>query len=305
METLVIERSGTGGQAAVTERLDNYPGFSKGITGAAFADELTEQAKRFGVEILQAQEVVEIGVDGEGQAGHEGDHHYVKTGNGDVYCATALVVALGTNYKRLGVEGEEDFIGAGVHFCATCDGPFYKGREIMVVGGGNSAAEEAIGLSKFGSKVTLLVRKEQLAASKVIIDKLNSISNVEVRYNTQIQAFRGEGHLESVTVLNNLNNETYEEKPAAVFVFVGLTPNTGFLKDSAIKMDERGFITTSRTLETSIRGIFAAGDCRAGSTKQVASAVGEGATVALMVREHLKEHDEMVDRAHLVEMTEA
>jgi len=305
IETLVIERSGVGGQAGVTERLDNYPGFSKGISGAAFADELGEQARRFGVEILQAQEVVEIGAAETTEhdaTGHGGEHRFIKTETGDMYYATAIVIASGSDYKRLGVAGEEDYIGAGVHFCATCDGPFYKGKEIFVVGGGNSAAEESIGLSKFGSKVTLLARKDSLAASKVIIDKLNSLKNVEIRYNTEVKAFKGEGHLETITVFNNKSNETVEEMVNGVFVFVGLNPNTQFLRNSpAIKLDERGFIATDRTLQTSLTGVFAAGDCRAGSTKQVASAVGEGATAALMVREYLKEHEDLTDHASIIE----
>jgi thioredoxin reductase (NADPH) len=306
IETLVIERSGLGGQAGVTERLDNYPGFSKGITGAAFAEELVEQARRFGVEILPAQEIVEVGTDAmlpplTGHGGHN-DHRYVKTGSGDIYGATAVLLAPGSSYKRLGVEGEEDFIGAGVHFCATCDGPFYKGQEIFVIGGGNSAAEEGIFLTKFGSKVTLLVRGDKLSASKVIVDKVNSLANMEVRFQTEVKAFKGETRLQSVTLHNLQTDETYEEKPGGVFVFIGLTPNTAFLgSTAAIKLDERGFIPTSRTLETSLPGVFAAGDARAGSTKQVASAVGEGATAALMVREYLKDHESQADYANLVE----
>ncbi len=307
IETLVIERSGLGGQAGVTERLDNYPGFAKGITGAAFAEELTEQARRFGVEILSAQEVIEVGSDAmlpESNSPHAGhsDHRYVKTATGDIYGATALLLTPGSSYKRLEVEGEEDFIGAGVHFCATCDGPFYKGKEIFVIGGGNSAAEEGIFLTKFGSKVTLLVRGDKLSASKVILDKVNSLPNMEVRYHTEVKAFKGQTRLESVTLLDNKTGETSEEKPGAVFVFIGLNPNTEFLRHSdGLKLDERGFLPTSRTLETSLSGVFAAGDARAGSTKQVASAVGEGATAALMVREYLKEHEQQADYASLVE----
>ncbi len=306
IDTLVVERSGVGGQAGVTERLDNYPGFSKGISGAAFADELGEQARRFGVEILPAQEIVEVGaaknIDNQ-ETGHIGDHRFVKTASGDIYYATAILLAPGSNYRRLEVDGEEDFIGAGVHFCATCDGPFYRGREIFVIGGGNSAAEESIFLSKFGSKVTLLVRGDQLKASKVIADKINSLPNVELRFRTQVKAFEGErGHLTNVTLENNKTGESWEEQIAAVFVFIGLDPNTAFLKNSpGVKLDERGFITTSRTLETGLHGVFAAGDARADSTKQVASATGEGATAALMIREYIKEHNDLADRAAIIE----
>lgn len=298
IETLVIERSTLGGQAGVTEQIDNYPGFSKGIKGAQFAEELGAQARRFGVEILPAQDIVDVGVT---DAKDGGGHPYVKTVTGEKYEGTAVVIATGSDYRRLGVDGEEDFIGAGVHFCATCDGPFYKGKEIFVIGGGNSAAEESIGLSKFGSKVTLLVRGDKISASKVIIDKLNNLPNVEIRYNTEVKAFKGNGRLKVIELENNKSGEKAEENPAGVFVFVGLNPNTTFLKESAIKLDDRGFIVTDKTLMTNLSGIFAAGDVRAGSTKQVASAVGEGATVALMVREYLKEHEEMYDHAKMVE----
>ncbi len=306
IDTLVIEKSGVGGQAGVTERLENYPGFSRGIAGADFAAELAEQARRFGVEILAAQEVKEVGAAETMQhdpAGHSGQHRYVKTEGGDMYYATAVLLAPGSSYRRLEVEGEEDFIGAGVHFCATCDGPFYKGKPIFVVGGGNSAGEEGIFLSKFGSKVTLLVRGDTLTASKVIVDKINSLPNMEIEYHTEVQAFKGNGHLETLKIYNNQSQQSREEAGGAVFVFIGLDPNTAFLNSPSggVKLDERGFIMTSRTLETRLSGIFAAGDARAGSTKQVASATGEGATAALMIREYIKEHADMVDRAALIE----
>jgi thioredoxin reductase (NADPH) len=233
--------------------------------------------------------------------GHSGEHRYVKTASGDMYYATAVLLAPGSSYRRLGVEGEEDFIGAGVHFCATCDGPFYKGKEIFVVGGGNSAAEEGIFLSKFGSKVTLLVRGERLVASKVIIDKVNSLPNMEIRYHTEVKAFKGNSRLQSLTLHDNQTGETWEEPANGVFVFIGLDPNVQFLRNSSITLDERGFIKTSRILETNLPGVFAAGDARAGSTKQVASAVGEGATAALMIREYIKDHEDLVDRAALIE----
>jgi len=305
IETLVIERSSVGGQAGVTERLENYPGFSKGIAGATFAEELGEQARRFGVEILPAQEVTEVGATrtlDHMNSGHSQEQRYVKTEAGEVYYATAVLLAPGSNYRRLGVAGEEDFIGAGVHFCATCDGPFYKGKEIFVVGGGNSAAEEGIFLTKFGPKVTLLVRSDKLAVSKVIVDKVNSLPNMEVRFNTEVKAFKGQKRLESITLYDKQSDKTSEEVAGGVFVFIGLDPNTQFLRNSpAIRLDERNFITTSRTLETSLPGIFAAGDARADSTKQVASATGEGATAALMIREYLKEQADIADRSAMIE----
>ena len=162
-ETLVIERAGVGGQAGVTERLDNFPGFPEGVSGADFADRLRLQAERFGVEILAAQDVSRVAP--------EGDHFDVATADGREYCAWAVLVATGSTYRRLDISGEEDFLGAGVHFCATCDGPFYRDREVMVIGGGNSAAEEGLFLTKFASKVSIVVRGPALSASRVVAEK--------------------------------------------------------------------------------------------------------------------------------------
>jgi thioredoxin reductase (NADPH) len=162
IDTLVIERSGIGGQAGVTERIDNYPGFPEGIGGGQLADAMRVQAERFGVEILPAQAVTAVE--------SMGDFRLVRTEIGDEYCASALLLATGTGYRRLGVPGEEDFIGAGVHFCATCDGPFYKDKDMVVVGGGNSGIEEGLFLTKFAKSVTVLEVRERLGASQVLQD---------------------------------------------------------------------------------------------------------------------------------------
>ncbi|HLJ36427.1 MAG TPA: FAD-dependent oxidoreductase, partial [Ktedonobacteraceae bacterium] len=181
-DVLVIERSGLGGQAGITERLDNYPGFPEGVTGAEFAERIIAQAKRYGVELLSAQNVVSVG--------NDMDDHFVKTDAGHIYRSHAVLIATGSTYKRLGVPGEEDFIGAGVHFCATCDGPFYKGREVAVIGGGNSAVEEAAFLTRFSPKVTILVRGSELTANKIAADKAQESPDMEVRFNTQVVEFK-------------------------------------------------------------------------------------------------------------------
>jgi thioredoxin reductase (NADPH) len=278
-ETLVIEQSGLGGQASVTERLDNFPGFPDGVSGAEFGDRLAEQARRFGVELLQAQTVTGLRV--------EDESRYVSTADGREYGARAVLLATGSQYKRLGVEGEEDFIGAGVHFCATCDGPFYKGRPVAVIGGGNSAGEESIFLARFASQVTILVRGDDLTASKLVADKVRQSPTVTVRPHVEVVAFQGDGKLKSVAIRDRQSGAEEEIQPAGVFVFVGLTPNTSWLP-AEITRDDAGFIITRGMLETTIPGVFAAGDARAGSTKQAASAVGEGATAALGVRDYLR-----------------
>src|SRR6266498_237758 len=185
-DVLVIERSGLGGQAGITERLDNYPGFPEGVTGSEFAERIIEQAKRFGVELLSAQNVVRVG--------NDEDAHYVETDSGHGYRSNAVLIATGSTYKRLRVPGAEDFIGAGVHFCATGDGPFYKGREVVVIGGGNSAVEEAAFLTRFCPKVTILVRGSELTASKVAVDKANDSPGIEIRFNTVVAEFKGKNN---------------------------------------------------------------------------------------------------------------
>ena len=277
LSTLVLERSSLGGQAALTERLDNYPGFPTGLTGADFGKRLVEQSKRFDVEMISAAEVAAIE--------EEGHDRLVRTEEGARYRAHAVILAPGTAYKRLGADGEDDLIGAGIHYCATCDGPFYKGKEIVVIGGGNSAAEEGSFLTQFASKVTILVRGDKLTASKIYHDKVMNHPKIEVRFNTSVKKFLGSKHLEGIVVQTPKGDETL--KPAAAFVFIGLKPNSDFVK-GVVDLTKEGFIVAPAFV-TNIRGVFVAGDARAGSTKQVASAVGEGAAAALAVRHYLEE----------------
>jgi thioredoxin reductase (NADPH) len=299
IDTLVIERAALGGQAAATERLDNVPGFAEGVLGSEFASQLRQQAERFGVEMLQAQDVTAIR--------QNGNYHCVQTADGSEYSARAVLVATGSRYKRLGAPGEDDFIGAGIHFCATCDGPFYKGQSVAVIGGGNSAAEESLFLVKFVEKVTLLVRGDELSASQVIKEKTLNHPQIDVRFNTEVTNFSGAGgKLKAVEVKDQKTGVVETIAPAGVFVFIGLNPNTSVLKGTGVELNQWGFVQTGHDLahgglqfsafggrepmflETSVPGIFAAGDVRQGSTKQVASAAGEGATAALLIREYLK-----------------
>jgi thioredoxin reductase (NADPH) len=279
LEVLVIERSGLGGQAGVTERLDNFPGFPDGIGGAEFADRLVLQARRFGVELLQALEVTSIRV--------EAQSRYVTTADGAEYGARALLIATGSTYRRLGIPGEDDLIGAGVHFCATCDGPFYRDRPVAVIGGGNIAGEESLFLARFANKVTLLVRGPEMTASRIVVDKLAENPKIELLTNTETVELHGNGKLSAITIRDRQSGATRQIDPAGVFVFIGLAPNSGWLPPE-IKRDPAGFVVTNLMLETSLPGVFAAGDVRQGSTKQAASAAGEGATAALMIREYLK-----------------
>ena len=282
-DVLVIERSGLGGQAGITERLDNYPGFPEGVTGAEFAERVIEQARRFGVELLSAQNVVKVG--------NDEDAHFVETDSGHRYRANAVLIATGSTYKRLGVPGEEDYIGAGVHFCATCDGPFYRGRAIAVIGGGNSAVEESAFLTRFSPKVTILARGSALSAHRVAVEKAQESPEIEIRFNTEVVEFKGNNHhLDTIVIRNKQTGEQSELHVPGAFLFVGLSPNSDSFRD-AVNVDAQGFILTGIDFQTSTEGIFAAGDVRAGSTKQLVSAAGEGAAAALAIREHLRGHN--------------
>ena len=263
---------------------------------------MREQAERFGVELLVAQTVASIDTslpEGE-KSGMRAVSHTVATESGQQYRAPALLLAPGTRYRRLNVPGEDDFIGAGVHFCATCDGPFYRDLDTLVVGGGNSGIEEGLFLTRFASRVTVLEVGDRLRASQVLQDKAAAHPQMDVRLNTTVREFRGNGKLESVLVEDLKTGQQQELHPAGVFVFIGLDPNTGFLSD-VVELDQRGFIVTGSApdasmMETNRHGIFAAGDARAGSTKQVAAAVGEGAAALIGIRAHME--DEIRNRGY-------
>src|SRR3990172_6149373 len=246
-----------------------------------------EQAEKYGVEMLQAVSVNAITTDGEGCD--------VETATGDHYHARAVLIATGSTYRRTGADGEEDLIGAGIHFCATCDGPFYKGaKELVVLGGGNSALEEGLFLTQFVDKVTIVQRGDRLTANKLLVDKVLMTPKMEVLYNRTVTGFRakddGSGKLGAITIQNTETGETEELHPAGCFVFIGLDPNTEFIKGQ-VDLDDRGLILTDMGLQTSMPGVFAAGDVRSGPTKQLASGGGEGAAAAIGIRMSLESLD--------------
>ncbi len=278
LDVLVIEKAGLGGQAGITQTLDNFPGFDEGIAGAEFAERLGRQARKFGVEILQAQEVHEID--------HDGQYHFADTGSDTHYHSKAVLLATGARYRRMNIPGEEELIGINVHFCATCDGAFYKGKKVLVVGGGNSGFEEGLFLTKFATHVDILVNSPEPKASKILQDKVAEKSNMHVILNHAITKLSGKNKLEAILLKDLSTGEEKEVHYDGIFVFVGVAPNNDLLKEKA-ELDERGFVKAPHMM-TSLPGVFVAGDIRSGSTKQAASAAGEGASAALAVREYLK-----------------
>jgi thioredoxin reductase (NADPH) len=279
LNTLILEKNTAGGQIGDTQMLDNFPGFDEGIPGLELARRLIAQAQRFGVEIVQSSGVDAINRDGR--------YLCVHTADGNEYGAQAVLIATGSRYRRLDVPGEKELIGSAIHFCAVCDGPFYKGKDVLVVGGGNSGFQEGLFLSRYARNVTIVEFLPQVKASKLLQEKVAEQPGMKVITNQAIQAFRSlRGKLAGVEVLDRATGAVQTWQPDGVFIFVGLVPNTDFLPDE-IQRDRWGFITTGSNLETTMPGVFAAGDVRAGSTKQAAAAAGEGATAALMIREYL------------------
>jgi len=276
IETVLIEKAIPGGLAAVTDWVDNYPGFPKGISGLDLAENLRAQAERFGAQI-EMGEVTGIK--------RQGKHVAVETTDG-TKLARAVLIATGTDWKKIGVPGEQEFYARGVHYCATCDGAFYRDKKLVVVGGGNSAVQEALFLTRFASHIDLLVRST-FKASDVLLHELEKNKKITVHLGTTTDEIVGENGKVN-KVIGTHKGKKVEFETDGVFVFVGLKPNTQFLKNSSIDLDEIGFIKTNAKLESSIPGVFVAGDVRHGATMQIASAVGEGATAALHIREYLE-----------------
>jgi thioredoxin reductase (NADPH) len=279
IETLLFERGVIGGLAAVTDKIDNYPGFPEGVAGLQLADDLQKQAERFGA-VIELGEVTAIK--------DEGKYKRLETTSGDML-ARAVLIATGSDYKKIGAPGELEFYARGVHYCATCDGAFYRDKKLVVVGGGNSAVQEAIFLTRFATHIDLLVRST-VKASDVLQHELEQFvkdGKVTVHLGTTTDEIIGKDN--AVTkVIGTQEGKKVEFPIDGVFVFVGLMPNSQFLKTTPVKLDEIGFVMTDTDLQTDMKGVFAAGDIRSGATMQIASASGEGATAALKIREYLE-----------------
>lgn len=286
IDTVLIEKGAIGGLAAITDWVDNYPGFKDGIAGLDLTDQMQAQAERFGAKI-ELDEIVSIQ--------DKGDHKFLK-GYGAEYKAKAVIIATGSAYKQLGIAGEQELYGRGVHYCATCDGAFYRGKRLITVGGGNSAVQESIFLTKFATHIDMLVRRDELRASEVLQHELENYKDkITVHYNTIPEEIVGaDNKVQKVVAKDAVTKAKVEFETDGVFVFIGLLPNTGFLKNSKIDLDENNFVKTNEELETSMPGVFAAGDVRSGATMQIASASGEGATAALRVREYLNEFNKQL-----------
>ena len=287
MKTLILEKFMPGGQIINTDRIENYPGIER-IDGAGLIMQMQKQAENFGAEIKTGCEV----------SGLEKlqDGNIVVYCDKDKYTARAVILALGSDYRKLGVPGEEEFrqAGAGVSYCGTCDAPFYKGRQVVAVGGGNTAVEETLHLTKFAEKVTMLHRRDEFRAAKVLVEELmekanEPNSNLFIKYSTVATAIGGQGKVQSVKFKNVKTNQEEDYPCDGVFIFIGMVPNTGFLKGS-VELTEHGFIKCDCAyLRTSVPGVFVAGDCRIGAAMQLATAVGDGVIAAMMLKQYFRD----------------
>ena len=286
-DVLVVERSTVGGQAFITNRLDNYPGFPEGISGDDFADNLRRQAELFGVEILTPHEIREITTCHGDEDFDVCTNKVVHTTSGLEFTCSALLVASGSTYRELIVPGVDKLIGTSIHYCATCDAPFYKEKTLFSVGGGNSAFEESLYLKTFAKKVVILVRSSEPTASPALQEKVENTEGIEVWLNSEVKEIQGVKKMENIVVYHKDTEQLKEYQPDGLFIFIGLTPNTKFLPNK-IQLDSKGFIISRNNLQTSVKGIYAAGDCRKDAINQVVSAAGEGASAAIHIREFLQ-----------------
>ncbi|MBI2886504.1 MAG: thioredoxin-disulfide reductase [Chloroflexi bacterium] len=278
LKTLLIERMTPGGQIATTSTVENYPGFTQGIEGPDLSEAMETQTKRFGAEMLSS-EVHGVSLDGLDRVVH--------TDDGDV-TARALIVTSGAEHARLGVPGELEYMGKGVSNCAVCDAAFFVDSPVAVVGGGDAALDEGLFLTRYASKVTLIHRRDQLRAGKILQERAFAEPKMEFQWDTVVERINGNGVVSSLSLKNAKTGAPSSLEVEGVFIYIGLTPNSNFLQ-GLLPMDNAGHILVNAWMETAVPGIFAAGDIRQQAARQVVSAAGDGATAALAVRRYLQE----------------
>lgn len=278
IDAVLLDEQLTGGEAASSPLIENYPGFPEGVSGADLMEKIKAQADRFGLEVKTFAKVMNLGVDGQVKT--------VQLENGEVG-ARVVIVTTGRSPRKMGIPGEEEFSGRGISYCATCDAPLFKERVVMVVGGGDAAVEEALHLARFASKVFLVHRRDELRASSYLQERILSEPKMEFIWNSELAEIKGEKMVNSAVVINNLTRQRTEIPVSGIFFYVGNVPNTGFLKE-VVELNDDGYIVTDDRLESSVPGIFAAGDVRANYFKQVVLAAAEGALAALSAQRYLE-----------------
>jgi thioredoxin reductase (NADPH) len=275
--TIAIDREMPGGQVATTYTVENYPGTGGGVEGPVLMEKMVEQAKSFGAGITELSEAIEVE--------SQGEMKHVKTYDTDYY-AKVLVIATGAKPRPLPVGNEEKFKSKGLHYCATCDGALYMDEKIIVVGGGNSAVEEAVNLTNFASHVTVVQILDRFTATEASQKRLEKNEKIDVMFNTGIMELKGGDFLESVVVKNRKTGKKKEIEATGVFAFIGMLPRTDIFKNF-VDLDEQGYILTDENMETSVPGVFACGDVRRKNVRQIANAVGDGAVAAVYAEKYI------------------
>lgn len=276
LDTVVIEKMGAGGQMSLTDTIDNYPGFDEGIDGFTLGMRMQKSAERFGASTLY----------GEIKSVDLTDRIKCAETEKEIYRARAVIISTGADPRELGLNKERDFIGKGIHYCAHCDGRFYKDKTVMVVGGGNTAAADALYLARFAKKVYLVHRRDTLRAEKILRDPLLKAENVEFLWNSTPVRLLGNERIEGVELQNLKTNESKAISADGIFISIGRKPATQFL-DGALKLDESGYIIADETTKTNIDGVFAVGDVRTKPLRQIVTAVGDGAVAVHFAEEYL------------------
>lgn len=277
LKTVLLEKGFLGGRAFTTSNIENYPGFPEGISGADMAEKLRKQAEKFGVEILTGEDVVSL---------KDGELKEVATAE-NTYKTTTVVIASGLHPRTLNIPGEREFVGRGVSYCATCDGAFFTGKKIIVVGGGDSAIDEAIFLTRFAEKVTIVHRRDELRAAKSLQEKTLAHPKIDFMWSSELRGIYGNNMVQKVVVLDKKAQKEREVSIDGVFMYVGNIPNTAFA-EGILQLDENGYILTDETLQTSVPGIFAAGDVRSNLLKQIVVAMGEGALASVSAEKYIE-----------------
>jgi len=297
MKTLVVAGENNSSQMTLTDSIENYPGFPEGIAGYDLLEKFQQQVSSLGVEILQrdALSVRALSARAEDGGNDDGVRLWeVTLGEQDddehleYQTSHTLIIATGAMWRRLGIEGEEKFLGRGVSFCATCDGPLYRNKEVLVVGGGDAALQEALFLADFTKKVTLIHRRSRLRASDILQQRALANPKIEFILNARLLKIKGDKTVSSVTIKDNLSSKTMEIPTSGVFVFIGFVPNTGFL-EGLLELSPSKAIIVDERMRTSASGIFAAGDCTEKSLRQVVTACGDGAIAAQQAQHFIEE----------------
>ncbi|KXG75688.1 Thioredoxin reductase [Fervidicola ferrireducens] len=279
LSTVIIEKMYPGGQAAITDIIENYPGFTEGIGGAELTEAMKKQAERFGAQFLN----------GEVEKIEKQNEKFLLHLKNETVEAKTVILAMGAQARRLGVKGEKEFTGKGVSYCATCDGAFYTDRTVMVIGGGDTAIEEALFLTHFARSVTVVHRRNELRATKILQERAFKNEKIKFIWDSVVEEIRGADAVQEVVVKNLKTGETTSIPVDGVFVAIGWDPNTAIVKD-LVKLNEKGYIITDENMATGVPGLFAAGDIREKSLRQVVTAVADGAVAAVSAEKYLEEH---------------